>query len=468
VHALSGMDASFLYFETPTMHMQVVGVVLVDPVPGWGRERVLELLRERLDLVPPFRRRLHSAALRMHHPVWVELDHVDLDEHVSAVTCPAPGKHEQLMTLVADFAAVKLDRSKPLWQVLVIDGLADGRAAVVFKVHHCAVDGVAAARILSNLVDLDPAGRSPEQLAEARALTEIGTAAEPTMQAMVAHTARGLLGWPVGLARVLPKTGQSLVRLVRSHGGGAATSGGALPFTAPRALFNGRIGAGRKVELVDVALDDVKAVKKAAGGTFNDAVMAICGTALRRYLAAHADVPDGSLIAVVPVSVRGGESDDSANRTSAMFTSLATDVADPKERLAAVRRSNTAGKAVHATFGDELLAQAAQLAPPNLTSLAARFYSATGLAERHPVVHNVVISNVAGPPFQVYLAGAPVQAIFPLGPVLEGSGLNITVISYRDRVGFGLIACAERLPDLSALAAEVAGAVDELLEAVHA
>lgn len=462
------MDASFLYFETPTMHMQVVGVVLVDPTPSWGRERLLELLRERLELVPPFRRRLLSAALRLHHPVWVELDHVDLEEHVQATTCPAPGTAEQLDRIVADFAAVKLDRDKPLWQVLVVDGLAQGRAAVVFKVHHCAVDGVAAARILTNLVDLDPAGRSPEQLAEARALTDMGTAAEPTVRALVAHTARGVLSWPVELARVLPKTGQSLLRLVRSRGGEDGTSGGAVPFTAPRAPFNGRIGASREVALVDVALDDVKAVKNAAGGTFNDAVMAICGTALRRYLAAHGDVPDSSLIAVVPVSVRGGDGDDSANKTSAMFTSLATDVADPKERLAAVRRSNTAGKAVHAAFGDEILAQAAELAPPNLTSLAARFYSASGLAEMHPVVHNVVISNVPGPPFQVYLAGAPVQSIFPLGPVLEGSGLNITVISYRDRVGFGLIACGERMPDLSALAAEVPAAVQELLEAVHA
>ena len=471
MRALSGMDASFLYFETPTMHMQVVGVLLLDvsETPGWGRDRLVELLRERLELLPPFRRKLHPAAFRLHHPVWTDVDDVDLEEHVDTVTCPAPGTPAELHEIVADFAAEKLDRSKPLFRIRVVEGLADGRVAVIIKVHHSAVDGVAAAHILTNLVDLDPAGRTPEQLAEARTLTAIGDAEAPSLPELVAHTAKGVLGWPLGLARLIPATGRSVARLVSSRGSddGGGTSGGAVPFTAPRAPFNGRIGPRRAVALVDVPMDDIKAVKNAAGGTFNDAVMSVCGGALRRYLEAHGDVPSNSLIAVVPVSVRGNDEPDngSANRTSAMFTSLATHIPDPLRRMQAVHRSNDAGKAVHAAFGDRILAQAAQLAPPNLTSIAARLYSASGLAERHPVVHNLVVSNVAGPPFQVYLAGARVEGLFPLGPVLEGSGLNITVISYRDRVGFGLIACRDRLPDLEQLAAAVPEALRELVEA---
>jgi diacylglycerol O-acyltransferase len=209
-------------------------------------------------------------------------------------------------------------------------------------------------------------------------------------------------------------------------------------------------------------------VKKAAGGTFNDAVIAICGGAFRRYLAARGELPDTSLIAVVPVSVRSEDDNQAANRTSAMFTSLGTDIEDPLERLASVRSANAIGKADQKALGDELIVQAAELASPNVTALIARLYSTARLADLHPVVHNVVISNVAGPPIQIYFAGAKVERVFPLGPVLEGPGLNITVVSYRDRVGFGLIACKERMPDLDDLAAQVAPALDELLEAARA
>jgi diacylglycerol O-acyltransferase len=222
------------------------------------------------------------------------------------------------------------------------------------------------------------------------------------------------------------------------------------------------------VALVDVALDDVKAVKKAVGGTFNDAVIAICGGAFRRYLEARGELPDSSLIAVVPVSVRSEDDSTAANRTSAMFTSLGTDIADPLERLKSVRTANDVGKSDQKALGDELIVQAAELASPNVTSLIARLYSTVRLADLHPVVHNAVISNVAGPPIQIYFAGAKVERVFPLGPVLDGPGLNVTVVSYRDRVGFGLIACKQRMPDVADLAAQVAPSLDELLAATGA
>jgi diacylglycerol O-acyltransferase len=241
-----------------------------------------------------------------------------------------------------------------------------------------------------------------------------------------------------------------------------------IPFTAPRAPFNGRITPDRVVSLIDVPLEDVKAVKSAVGGTFNDAVIAICGGAFRHYLQARGELPDSSLIAVVPVSVRGNDDNEAANRTSAMFTSLGTDIADPLQRLESVRAANDVGKGDQKALGDELIGQAAQLASPNLTSIVARIYSGARLADLHPVVHNAVISNVAGPPIQIYFAGAKVERVFPLGPVLEGAGLNITVVSYRDRVGFGLIACRTRMPDVADLAAAVPAALDELLAATRA
>jgi WS/DGAT/MGAT family acyltransferase len=466
------MDASFLYFETSSMHMHVLGVLVLDPsdLPGgWSRDRVFNLLRERLDLIPPFRRRLLQPTLRLHHPVWSDVDDLDLHDHITTVTCPAPGGEQQLQELIGGFAAEKLPRDRPLFHILVVEGLADGRVAVVFKVHHCAVDGVGAARILGNLFDLVPEGRTPEQLAEARAMVAAtAPASEPGLPAMVMHEALGLAMRPLGVVKLVPQVAKSAINLVLSRRASGSGGSGAIPFTAPRVPFNGTIGPHRIVSLVDVALDDVKAVKTAAGGTFNDAVIAICGGAFRRYLDARGELPDSSLIAVVPVSVRSEDDSTAANRTSAMFTSLGTDIDDPVKRHESVRSANDIGKADQKALGDEFIVQAAELASPNVTSLIARLYSTARLADLHPVVHNVVISNVAGPPFQIYFAGAKVEGLFPLGPVLEGPGLNITVVSYRDRVGFGLIACKDRMPDLEELAGHVAPALEELLLATKA
>jgi diacylglycerol O-acyltransferase len=463
------MDASFLYFETPTMHMHVLGTLVLDPTDlpgGWNRDRVHRLLRERLDLLPPFRRRVLQPTLQLHHPVWADVEDIDLHEHITTVTCAAPGDEKQLAALLGAFAADKLDRSRPLFHILVVEGLANGRVAVVIKVHHCAVDGVGAARILGNLFDLDPVGRTTESLDQARALIEAsGSAPEPGIPALALHTALGLAMRPLGIAKMVPMVARSAVNLVVSRRAGSGGSSGAIPFTAPRVPFNGKISPERVVSLVDVPLKDVKAVRKATGGTFNDVVIAICGGAFRRYLEARGELPDSSLIAVVPVSVRSNDDSQSANRTSAMFTSLGTDIADPLERLEAVRAANDVGKSDQKALGDELIVQAAELASPNVTSLIARLYSTARLADMHPVVHNVVISNVAGPPVQIYFAGAKVERVFPLGPVLEGPGLNITAVSYGDRVGFGLIACNVRMPDVAALAAQVAPALAELLAA---
>jgi WS/DGAT/MGAT family acyltransferase len=469
---MNGLDATFLYFETPSMHMHVVGVLILDAtdVPGgWNRDRVPDLIRSRIDLIPPFRRRLVGSTLRLHHPVWVDVDDLDVHDHIHQVTCPAPGEQAQLEKLVANFASEQLDRAKPLWQILVVDGLEHGRVAVVVKVHHCAVDGVGAAKVLAALFDLDEAGRTPEQLTEARAIAELSAAPDPGLPGLALHTAWGLATRPLGIAKLLPTVARSAVSLVRSRQEKAGEGqSGAVPFSAPRAPFNGRISPQRSVAFADVALTDIKAVKNAVGGTFNDAVIAICGGAFRHYLLERDALPDTSLIAVIPVSVRDDDDVTAANRTSAMFTTLATDLEDPLERLEVVRQANLVGKADHEAVGGDLLFQAAELAPPNTTSLIARIYSAARLADVHPVVHNVVISNVAGPPIQIYLAGGKLEGVFPLGPVLEGPGLNITIVSYKDRVGFGLIACRKQMPDVADLAAAVPVALAELLEAAHA
>lgn len=464
---MSGTDAGFLYFETPSSHMHVLGTVVVDTGkhPGWGKDEVVEHLRSRIELAPMLSRRLVTATLRLHHPVWVDIPDFDPAAQVRRVPCPAPGGMEELAAVTAEFAAEQLDRSRPMWEALAVEGMADDRAAFVFKIHHCATDGVGAARLMTAILDLAPEGRTAEEIAQAKAALAAEQRPEPSVLAVARHTATGLALWPLKAAQVVPTAVKAVAKVVSQQVGSADTRGGALPLTAPRTPFNGRITPQRKVAYADIVLADVKAIKNAVGGTVNDAVIAICGGALRAYLLKRDALPSSPLIASCPVSVRA-EGDTSGNAVSAMFTSLATDVADPLERLKAVRQANLVGKRTHKAMGEGLVAQVGDLLPPNMTTGLARAYGALRLADFHPVVHNLVISNVPGPPFDIYFAGARVAGMYPLGPVLEGAGLNVTLVSVVDRLDIGLISCAERMPDLDDLAAEFAPAVQELLDAL--
>jgi diacylglycerol O-acyltransferase len=467
VHEMSGTDAGFLYFETPSSHMHVLGTILVDTRknPDWGRDDVVEHLRERIELAPMLSRRLVSATLRLHHPVWVDIPDFDPVVQVRHVRCPAPGGMEELAAVTAGFAAEQLDRSRPMWEALAVEGMAGDRAAFVFKIHHCATDGVGAARLMAAILDVGPEGRTADELEQVKAVLAAQQMPEPSVLDVARHTATGLALWPLKAVQVVPSAVKAVAKVASHQFGSADTSGGALPLTAPRTPFNGRIGRQRKVSYTDVSLADVKAIKNAVGGTVNDAVIAICGGALRAYLDKRDELPSSPLIASCPVSVRA-EGDTSGNAVSAMFTSLATDVADPLERLKAVRQANLVAKSTHRAMGEGLVAQVGDLLPPNITTGLARAYGALRLADFHPVVHNLVISNVPGPPFDIYFAGARVCGLYPLGPVLEGAGLNITLVSLVDRLDIGLISCAERMPDLDDLAAEFPAAVQELLDAV--
>jgi len=315
------------------------------------------------------------------------------------------------------------------------------------------------------ILDLVPEGRTAEEIAQAKELLAAEQLPEPSALDVARHTATGLALWPVKLLQVVPTAVKAVANVVTHQLGSTDTSGGAMPLTAPRTPFNGRISPRRRVAYADVSMADVKAIKNAVGGTVNDAVIAICGGALRTYLEKRGELPSSSLIASCPVSVRG-EGDTSGNAVSAMFTSLGTDIADPLERLKAVRQANLVGKSTHKAMGESLVAQFGDLLPANITTGLARSYGALRLADFHPVVHNLVISNVPGPPFDIYFAGVRVAGMYPLGPVLEGAGLNITLVSVVDRLDIGLISCAERMPDLDDLAADFPAAVQELLDAI--
>lgn len=463
--AMSGVDAAFLYFETPAMHMHVCGVMVLDPSTapeGFGFQRIRELFASRLVLIPEFRRKLSAASVRLHHPVWVDVIDVRVSEHLQRVDCPAPGGTAELEQVVADFAEVQLDRDRPLWQVLVVEGLEGGKVAVVVKVHHCLVDGVAAGGVLANLIDLTAEGRTAAEVYEASKLVA-RRRSRPGLPQMLGHTVAGVVTRPVGIIKLVPSAVKAVAGVVQTRRTGES-AGGTMPFQGPRAPWNGTVTGRRAVALVDVPMAEVKAVKKALGGTFNDVMMAIAGGAFRRYLDTHDEQLSSSLIAVLPVNVRA-EGELGGNKTSAMFSTLATDVEDPVERLEVIKAATAAGKAEQRALGNDLMDQAGALVEPMLVSFVARAYSALRLANVHPVIHNLVLSNVPGPPIPLFLAGARVETLLPLGPVLDGAGLNVTIVSYADKVGVGFIACADSISDLPALAAQIRPALDELLAA---
>jgi diacylglycerol O-acyltransferase / wax synthase len=469
---LSGLDASFLYFETPAHLMHVCGLLVLDPatMPGGYRfETLRQALRERMQGNPAFRRKLYSPPLNLDHPIWVEDHDFDIERHVRRVAVPAPGGREELAALCGDIAAQPLDRSRPLWEFWVIEGLADGGIAVMTKMHHATVDGVSGASLVSELCSLEPdAAAVPLTGVSAAAMAQhdpAGASRTPRDREIVLDGLVGIAKRPLRLARILPETLGVLPGWVQRSRRGAAMPA---PFTAPRTSLNGTVTGHRSVAFARLSLEDVKEVKNAFGTTVNDVVLTMCSGALRTYLDDRGELPDASLVAMVPVSVHGKATGGGTNKVSGMFASLSSDIADPAERLAAIAERNRVAKEHHQSLSASLLQDWAQFAAPNTFGLAVRVYSRLRLAERHPVVHNLVISNVPGPPMPIYFLGARIVGFYPFGPVFHGAGLNITVLSNDGHLDVGLIACRELAPDLWALADDLPAALDELLTAARA
>jgi diacylglycerol O-acyltransferase len=459
---LSGLDASFLYFETPAHLMHVCGLLTLDTstMPSdYTFASVRAALRERLAVTPEFRRKLHNPLLNIDHPVWVDDEDFDIEHHVRRAAVPSPGGARELAEVCADIAAQPLDRRRPLWEMWLIEGLADGSLAVMTKMHHATVDGVSGASLVSELCSLEPDAPPFGTLRE-----RTPPPPRPRDRDIVLDGVLGIAKRPVRLAQVLPHTLATVPNWVQRARRGQAMPA---PFSAPRTSFNGTVTGHRTVAFTRLDLDEIKQVKNAFGTTVNDVVLSICSGALRRYLADNGELPDTSLVAMVPVSVHGRTKRAGTNKVSGMFANLASDIVDPVERLRAIAKANLAAKQHHQTMSASLLQDWAQFAAPNTFGLAVRVYSRLRLADRHPVIHNLVISNVPGPPMPIYFLGARITGFFPFGPVFHGAGLNITVLSNDGHVDVGLIACRELAPDLWTLAEDLPVALDELLMAAR-
>jgi diacylglycerol O-acyltransferase / wax synthase len=469
---LTGLDAAFLALETASSTGHVGGLCLLDPSSAprpLTLARLTEVLGQRLPLVPVLRRKLVMVPLGLDQPYWVDDPDFDIEYHIREIALPRPGSEAQLTEQVSRLHARPLDRSRPLWEIYLITGLAKRRAAVYTKIHHAAIDGASGAELLTVLLDLVPEGR---ELPAAEPFTP----GRPPGPAELAARAAARLAWrPVetvritnGLVRVLPTLAPAagavlggLLGLNRGDGEVIATT----PGRAPATPFNKRITPHRRIALRSVDLATVKAVKNAFGASVNDVVMAMCAGALRRWLADHEALPAAPLIAMIPVSIRDPDSRGAlGNKVSAMLAALPTHLADPARRLEVVRAATRAAKAQQAAIPQGLVDQISDFAPPALTARAARVVFATGVLHRLPPF-NLCISNVPGPNIPVYLCGARLLAHYPVSVVTDGQGLNITVIGYLGQLHFGLTACRELIPDIERLAGYLTQELELLVEA---
>lgn len=462
---LSGLDASFLYLESPAQLMHVCGLVMVDPatIPdGYSFAAMRAGIDERVRDVAHFTRKLKKVPMRLDHPVWVQDQDFDIDRHVHRLGLPQPGGDTELTELLGHLAGMPLDRSRPLWELWVIEGCADDRVAIFTKMHHATVDGVSGSNLLSHLTSLE-AGSEPLGIG--------GKGTYGHAPSDLGLFGRGLVNQvtrPLSIPRLItPSTQMVAGSLNRARRGTAM----AAPFSAPRTSFNGTITGHRAIAMSTMSLDDIKAVKEATGSTVNDVVMAVTGGALRSYLADRGELPATSLLATVPVSVRSvSKREKGANKVSALFARLGTDLEDPLERLEQLTAANRHAKDHQKAISADALQDWAEFASPNTFGLAMRAYAGLRLAEKHPVVHNLVVSNVPGPPVPLYFVGARIEGMFAFGPVFHGAGLNITVMSNNGEMQVGVIACRESVADVDDLAqrfpAEL-GALKDLTDAAR-
>ncbi|BBX62013.1 diacylglycerol O-acyltransferase [Mycobacterium saskatchewanense] len=458
---LSGLDASFLYLETPDQPMHVCSILDVDTstMPGgYTFDRLRDALSLRIKAMPEFREKLANNPLNLDHPVWVDDDTFDINRHLHRIGLPPPGGRTELAEICGHIASLQLDRRRPLWEMWVIEGVAgtdchrDGRLAIMTKVHHAGVDGVTGANLMSQLCSTEADAPAPDPVDGVGG----GTGWQIAAGGLLRFAAR-----PLRLANMVPDTVSSVVgTLLRARQGLTM----ARPFTAPPTVFNAKITGRRNIAYAQLDLEDVKAVKNHFGVKVNDVVMALVAGVLRQYLAERNALPGSSLVASVPVSVHGQSDRPGRNQVSAMFSTLHTEIADPVARLEAIAEANSIAKEHSSAIGATLLQDWSQFAAPAVFGVAMRVYARSRLTNSIPV-HNLVVSNVPGPQVPLYLLGCEVKAMYPLGPIFHGSGLNITAMSLNGKLDVGLISCPELLPDLWELADEFPIVLEELLAA---
>ena len=463
---LSGLDAGFLYLEAAGTPMHVGNVMLIEPAKGrrdFHRDLIAHLA-ERVPMTKVLRRVLQAAPLALGHPMWREIDDVDLAGHVLRRKLPGKGTQAQLDALVAKLHAQMLDRARPLWQFVVIEGLASGAVALYSKIHHAVLDGQGGVALAQVLLDLEPS--SPRKRGLGREAPGRGAAhldsrlrgnagVQVTLRANLKQLVQALRAVPPTLKIATEKSDvtwrQRLERLRESL------------WFAPRTPFNAQCSDERSFASASLPLEAVKRVAKANVASLNDVVLALCTTVLREHLQRMNELPRKSLIAAMPVSLRARDDTQVNNQVSMVQCPLPTEVEDPFERLRAITTATMGIKRSVSEFRHLIPTDFPGLGAPHWAPGLSRLWARSRLVERLPPLANVAISNVPGPPVPLYLAGAVVRHIFPVSIVTHGLGLNVTVQSYAGMLEFGLTACKRALPRPQALAKALQPALDELL-----
>lgn len=461
---LSGLDASFLHMETSRTfgHVSSVSIFERPDTPGFDPFEALRAqVESRLPLIEPLRRRLVEVPLGLDRPYWIADPDFDLDFHVRHLGLARPGTIEQLTEQVARIIARPLDRTKPLWELYVIEGLENDDFAVLNKIHHATIDGASGVEMMSILLDHEPHPVHPEQPTDGwtpdavpSSLDLLGRASvnmARNPERLTRITLRSLGELAKAARRIdLANTFDAIQRRLRPPSGETRDRPPLLPrIVAPPTPFNKAITAHRRFAIGSAPLDDVKAIKNRLGVSINDVVMAVCAGALRRYLDERGVLPAEPLVAMVPVSTRSGDEEDKwTNRVSALLAALPTNLDDPVERVMAMHETMNTAKQRFDLMPAHLILELNQMTMPALATRAIRVAAATRILDRVNPPMNLVISNVPGPRQPLYAAGARMTHYYPVSTITDGQGLNITVQSYTDSLDFGLVSCRELVPDV--------------------
>lgn len=463
---LTGQDASFVYTETPRSPMHIGGIAIYDPSEIEGGvqrfKNIISFIEDRLHLAKTFRRKLVNVPLNLDHPYWVEDKDFDLEFHLRHIRLPEPGDWRQLCIQASRLHARPLDLTKPLWEFTVIEGLdaipglPKGCYAIVTKIHHACIDGVSGSDIVEAIHSLEPnpaAPPPPEQPWQGER--------NPNPLELMTRAQINNMMQPFRFAEVMAKAVPSMGRFNK----GLLEQKFTVNADIPRTRFSGVISSHRVVEGRSFDLTNIKTIKSLVpGATVNDAVLTIVGGALRKYLLSKKELPTKTMVAMAPISVRGKEGKNAlGNQVAAMTVRLGTDVEDSLERLAHVHEAAQSSKEMTNAIGAKLMTDFSQFIPSTTAALATRLYTEFAMAENVSQAFNCVVTNVPGPQFPLYMAGARLVTQFGLGPIFDGMGIIFPVFSYGGQITISFNSCRTMVPDPDVFAGYIQETYDELM-----